>query len=517
MRMNQKSVSGLLGALLLLSQLTACSSPIVIYDTPLSEALTAEETAPADTAPLTDTAPVTQPPETETDAPIPEADGETLAREALSALRRDDLDGMNILIAAADESAVFGDFFTGENAAGTALPAERAARTRLVEERYNVRILSYAYEKEALFQEIKNANLSDVPYIADFYAIPYDQVGRFHANGLLLNLRTLPFTDFEADYFDHKAMNALSAGHGIWGAVGDYTFSPENAYAIYFNKAMNSALGLPTPYTQVNDGSWTWEVLFENAKAARTSADGDNAVFGDNLAVLGVERCAPMFTDAASLGMTVSGADKTPTFSPDIDRMSAVASLLKAGLTGSGTAPTASDYTDVLPDDAALFINGNMLYYCGTLSHMATWADTAMAWGIVPLPKADAAQRSYSTYVGETAVLCAASTNAALEETGTILQALFAASSHTYPDLYLDEALKYYVRDTATVEMLDLICTSMRYDFTSMFTSGYSNLRYASSYAISSAVTNNYSVKTVCNNYRSAAEKELAAAFPTNR
>ena len=98
-----------------------------------------------------------------------------------------------------------------------------------------------------------------------------------------------------------------------------------------------------------------------------------------------------------------------------------------------------------------------------------------------------------------------------------MFRALFAASSHTYPEIYIEEALKYYVRDSATVDMLELICATTHYDFTSMFVSGLSNLRYATTYAIHSAITQNYSIKTVHNTYRTNAENELKSAFPTNR
>jgi hypothetical protein len=158
MKKNNTSVSRILCCALLLSQLCACSSPIIIHDTPLSDAVTAEETAPLtlDTV-VTETEAVTEPIVTETESSAAEepVDPTVLAKEELSKLRRDDLDGKNILIASADESAVFGDFFDGENAGSTVLPETRLARTRLVEERYNVRILTSVYDKEALFEEIK--------------------------------------------------------------------------------------------------------------------------------------------------------------------------------------------------------------------------------------------------------------------------------------------------------------------------------------------------------------------------
>ena len=100
-------------------------------------------------------------------------------------------------------------------------------------------------------------------------------------------------------------MRALSAGYGTWGAVGDYTFSPENVYAIYFNKDLNEKLALPSPYTQVHDGTWTWDTLFEASKTARASLDDDgNALWGDNLGTLGLTVCEPMFVDAAALTIT---------------------------------------------------------------------------------------------------------------------------------------------------------------------------------------------------------------------
>ena len=58
--MNKRNVLGILSSCLLLAQLTACSSPIIIYDTPLSDAVTDTDTAPitADTE-GTETVPVT--------------------------------------------------------------------------------------------------------------------------------------------------------------------------------------------------------------------------------------------------------------------------------------------------------------------------------------------------------------------------------------------------------------------------------------------------------------------------
>ena len=513
MKITDRTIPKLMLLCALLSQLTACSSPIIIHKNPLSDPVTDPNTLPVtETAAPADTELPSQTEsagDTEPSAPAP-ADPETLAKEALSALRRDDLDGMNLIIATADNSAVFGDSFDGDNAASTVLPQLREARTRLVEERYNVRILTFSYDKESLYTEIKNAYLSDVPYVSDFYAIPYDQLGRFQAAGLLLNLRTLPFTDFTQDYFDADAMEAMSAGYGIWGAVGDYTFSPENYFAVYFNKPLSTSLSLTSPYASVRDGSWTWETFLSASKTARASLDEKgNALWGDNLTVLGLDRCESMLLASSGFAVTDAGLDRTPTLRTDAGALTDIAAFLKSAVYRSDTSPDSS-----LPA-VSLFTSGDMLFWCGTLASMSAWADIETPWGIVPLPKTDSTQKGYNTYVGETAVFCVPSTNGALEATGTILQALFAASAYTYKDAYLNEALAYYVRDSETVDMLDLICDSAHYDFTGMFASGYSYLGYASTYAIHSAITQNYAAATVFTNYRPSAAKQLAAAFPT--
>ena len=505
-----KCAATLLLCAIILSNLNACSSPIIFHDTPLSDRVetdsTTPETDPSDRPPVI-TDPVTDPDGPTTDTPTdPDAD----AKEALSALRREDLDGMNILIASAADSAVFGDIFGADDKRGTVLSDLRRSRTQMVEQRYNVRILNFTFERDALYTEIRKAYLSDVPYVADFYAIPYGQLGKFQAEGMLLNLRMLPFTDFSAPYFDQDAMAAMSAGHAVWGAVGNYTFSPENYYAIFFNRPLSQSLSLTSPYELVKNGTWTWETLMTASLDARAALDenGAQTVWGDNLANLGLDVCEPLFMDSGAICITQSAPDTTPALSFDLDSVSSVITLLRSGVHESSVSPKDG------AEDA--FTSGNLLYYCGTLSNMSRWSDIAVPWGLVPLPKLNESQNGYSTYVGESAVLCVPSTTGALEETGMIMQALFAASSGNSLDLYLNEALQYFVRDSATVEMLDLICSAPRYDFTTMFAGGYNYLNRVSADLVHSGITLNYAPKTVYNNYKAYAEKELTAAFPLN-
>ena len=509
----------------LAAQLCACSSLIVIHDNPQAdETAQSTETAVPDTQDTgadtksgveSDTDGIPTDTVTAESAASP-ADPAERAKAALVELRRADLDGMNYLIAASDRAAVFGDSFDGEEAGSTVLPATRIARTRLVEEKYNVRILTFSYDPEELYQEIRAAYLSDTQYFADFYAIPSSEVGRYQTAGLLFNLRSLPFTDYSADYFDGDAMNAFSAGNGIWAAAGDYTFSPENYHAVYYNKTLNEKLGLTSPYDQVKGSTWTWDTLLANAAVARGLADRDGnfTYFGDNFSSFSLTTGEALVLASSGQHMISSGLDRIPALSADTDALGTVVSVIKNAVSASATSPTASQYTDAYPDAESLFLGGKLLYYCGNLANLRKWADSETVWGLLPLPKISEGQKSYGTYAGDSAVLCVPSTVGDPEATGTILQALFAASAGTYPEIYLGEALAYYVRDGESVDMLELICGTVTYDFAASFASGYSYTNYATLYALHSAVTQGYSLSSMYQNYKTSAASELAKAFP---
>lgn len=501
-----------------MTHLSACSSLIVIHDQPLSgtgettDTAYAESTADAVTETDTQTA---AGPETESEQIPAPADPEETAEKALSALRDADMDGMNYLIAAADSAAAFGDGFSGDEAGSTVLPETRVKRTRMVEEKYNVRILTFSYETEELYREIKEAYLSDTQYFADFYALPSSQLGRYQAAGLIFNLRSLPFTDFSASYFNKQAMNAMSAGYGIYAAAGDYTFSPENYHAVYFNKTLNEKSELPSPYTLVENGGWTWDVLLSTAAAARTltDRDGNQVYFGHNLSSFDTNTGEAMVIASSGTHMVSTGLDRTPSLSADTDLLTDLVSVVKNAFVSAAAAPTKNQYTDTYPTAEDMFAGGKMLYYVGGLSRIRKWADIDTVWGLLPLPKADTSQKSYYTYAGDSAVICVPSTVGAPESSGMILQALFAASAGTYPDVYLNEALSYYVRDGKTVDMLELICNSVYYDFASMFAAGYNYLNYATIYGFHAAVTQGYSVSSMYQNYRTSAASELQKAF----
>lgn len=508
----------------IMTQLTACASWIVVHKPPSETAETAPQDGTdkdsmtsdsTDTSDISNTTEKADKPESDTTEPAASSSSLETAKAALAELRDMDMDGMNYLIAAADHSAAFGDRFDGDAAGSTVLPELRVKRTQLVEEKYNVRILTFSYEAEELYKEIRNAFLSSTQYFADFYAIPQSQVGRYQAEGMIFNLRSLPFTDFSKRYYDKEAMNAFSAGYGIYAAAGDYTFSPENYHAVYFNKTLHDRLSLTSPYQDVDSGTWTWDTFFANSAAARAllDRDGNATYYGDNLSSYTLTEGENLVMASSGTHIVQSGLDRTPELNADTDLIGTLVSVMRKAFQNSETAPASYQYTDTLPDDKSMFAAGKMLYYCSSLLNVRHFADMETVWGLVPLPKANAAQKTYSAYTGDGAVICVPSTVGAPELTGTIMQALFAASGGAYLDAYLNEALSYYVRDGETVDTMEQICKTPYTDFAMSFSSGYSYLNNAAGLGVHSAVTQGASYASIYQNYKSLAALELGNAF----
>ena len=513
----------LVGTLLLAAEalgcagmLSACSLPFIVVNDPdtkpREETGTAEsETAAAVSQTETQTSVSTEAPvqtgeDTDAAVPVPqlrpEEDKETAAETYLSSLRHVNYGGTNVLIAAVGTSAVFGEDTEGASMRSDTLASYRARSLHAVEKKYNVNFITFTYTADELYKEVLKAYNSDTQFVSDLYFIPPRDVGRYQANGLLYNLRSLPFTDFSAPYFDTKAMREASAGYGIWAASGDFTRAPENAYAVYFNRALYKKLGLSLPYDAVEDGTWTWDMLFENARTACT-LDG---ISGDNLTSFSQSEAEELFLASSGLHPAAARIDSVPTVKPNASRMQTIADCIFNNVM-KGT-------TSVSSDAEQLFADGKLLYCVSTLSHVTEWADVRADWGILPLPKCYDGQSAYYTYQGGNCVLCVPSVTATPEMTGVLIQALFASSYGSHIDAYLDDVLRYYARDGRSVDMLEMITQSYYTDFSAMFASGYPNLSAATTGALHRTLTTVSGFEAVLRQTQTAAQNEMAAAFP---
>lgn len=443
---------------------------------------------------------------------IPEPNPEDLRKEAeelLAALPSTDMGGETIIIATVS-TAAFKPAASDDEWDNLLLE-----RNQMIADKFNANLVFLEYDIETLYAEAMEAKTSENGrYIADFYGIPAEWVGRFQKAGLLEDLRILPNLDLEAPYFDTEAMEAVSANGSTYAAMGDFLYNPDSLYGVYFNKDLLEASGLNSPYQAMDEGKWTWETFFSMGSAVLTDVNGSaTGAYGHALSGWTEDDLEALLLASSGIQLVASGKDQTPVLSDNAEEMQLLADVMHTAIYGSGASAVPKGILSDTPV-IGLFCQNKLLFLIDTADKMSQLSDISVNWGFLPLPKISETQNSYSAYASErTPVLTVPSGCSSPEVKGQILQALFAASYSYIEQEYLADRLAYVVRDSRSLDSLEIIGRSVYYDFGAIFGPAYTSLRSATLAALSSAAASGGSVSAYSDRYRDAANRELAENF----
>lgn len=502
-----KITSAAAGVLILIIFLTSCglitindgdNNPVNAEESETSAQANGMETVPFETY-------ITSP---ETPSkPVEEIDYKAVAQKYVDNLISRDLEKLPIIITATDMPT-----FVPQDTSNLVYNT-RIERNQMVEKKYNIKILAMEYDADSIFQYTKYS-VSSGEYYTDIIAVPSTSLGRFYAEGLLMNLNSLPFTDYTAEYFDTEAMNQMIAGHGLYGAVGELNKNIDYYYVIYFNKTLLSSLNLENPYDLVYDGEWTLDKFREMALAA---ADIDGKYGHGSSASF--ENYIDMFYLTTGNHYFSIELDKTavPIYS-NTETENFIAKM--KNLLSNDNTIFEGKYAPEKARDA--FYNGDLLFYADRLFVTNWFVDMEDDWGILPYPKLDKSQREYYTYTDETLPVVAVPSNSSnIENIGLYLQAANAASYGHTNEVYYTLLQRDVIRDNDSLNMLDYITGAngkgkLTMDFAHMFGQAYSYIAEGTYKALRSAVNNNYSIATLFKNHYNTLISRNAVNFPNS-
>ena len=114
------------------------------------------------------------------------------ARERVGKLSNYDFGGQNFIIATTSGMTFATD---GDEYYDRVL----LLRDSIVEEKYGIDIITISAAYSEIEQELRNAELSG-DYYADLISVPEYRIGRLAVNGLIMNLRSLPFYGTVSSY-----------------------------------------------------------------------------------------------------------------------------------------------------------------------------------------------------------------------------------------------------------------------------------------------------------------------------
>ncbi len=348
-----------------------------------------------------------------------------------------DFGGEEFVIAAYDPMYIFAPD------ASDAMSLAVCERNSMVETRYNVKLVSADISKEQFYTKLYADYQSGVK-TCDLIAAPIDIIAILYESDMLLNMNSLPFTDYNAPYYNKPATDSATALSQTYAVFGDFTPSYDNYWCVYFNKDIFDYYGIDYPYKNAASGNWTWEGIMNLCDS-----------FNNGRVLFSSDKDEIIDTVWATGGHSFFENDThtVPRMNFNTDKAKSIIELLKNIIE--------SDIFEYETGGERLE-RGDFLFGVFPLSQAREMANTDFEWGIIPLPKTSL-DGTYYTYDGKVSQAVCVLNNCNSERSGIIFEALSAAS-YKIKDEFKNMYMNYFLRDNSSVLMLDLICERAYFD-----------------------------------------------------
>ena len=261
-------------------------------------------------------------------------------------------------------------------------------RNDWVQSKYNITINAKLVEEDKYYETIKTAEQAQI-YLGDMYSAPVEALSRLAADRLLYNIYSLPYVNLKSEYVDQELLKATTANNSLFIMIDSLSDYYGSQWCVFYDLDLIEQLGLSNPIDLVKSGEWTWDALISMSESVKTLGNTyngyvsyvdkmqfSNAVWNSG----GVRYFGDTFHNPVELRF-------------DYDKAQVILDNMKK--------VTNSDlYSDSIENDAITeFSSGNSLFLIYRLDTAALLANNSREWRLVPLPKADVAQESYSSYL----------------------------------------------------------------------------------------------------------------------
>lgn len=343
-------------------------------------------------------------------------------------------------------------------------------RDRRVEKMYNVTITGYEYGTGEMSNAVAaNEDACDIAHPGG------TEVFGLAQKNYILDFKTIPEINLDNPWWDQRISKELSIYNKVFTMVGDYTLrSPLCEFSIVFNQKLIEDYNMESPFSMVWDGRWTFDNMWEMAKAVSNDTNGDGVMDGEDTWGFVTEVSAVYYIFAASGRKTVEhDADGGITLMlGDENVIDAMIHSLFFATDGSNALCVddgkfvASRTGSIWSEAAAMFKDNRILFRTSTIGGLIQLRDMEEDFGIVPLPKEREEQDGYyclvSLYDNPMSI---PTTVRDLSRTGTIIEALFWQShGELRTALYETLLSNKLMRDEESVRMLDLVIDSKSFD-----------------------------------------------------
>ena len=351
-------------------------------------------------------------------------------------------------------------------------------RNRTIEDRLGIK-LNYIPmpgewgERDNFNGAIKNSVLAaDGAY--DLCSVLSNQLSVLTLEGLLTNMNTLDYLDFEKPWWAKGLLSELAVDDKLYFASGDASLGLiKGMMCVFYNKQLCEDYKITGLYDLVNEGKWTIDKVASLIKDTYKDLNGDGVKDpGDQIGFgLGSWNQLYGFIDSFNIQILERDDNDYPSkFIFDNEHATDAFQKLVALFKDSPDFMTEkSDST--LTQDA--FRAGRVVLCTGEFGDTDIYREiSSFDYGVLPFPKYDENQKEHRTTARATySSFCIPVTAKDPNMSAAVLECFASESYRKVSPAYFERALKIkYSRDDESAMMFDLIKSSVTFSFATSFT-----------------------------------------------
>ncbi|MHB1154558.1 MAG: hypothetical protein ACYCWE_03380 [Eubacteriales bacterium] len=393
------------------------------------------------------------------------ADSETIEQRPV--LPDKDYEGYEfIILCSVRHPSIIPNYFDIDSEDGDILNDIIYKRNLAVEEKYNIKITADTTGVNA--GSVRSAILAGGEQY-DMLLGGISVMGTLAFDNLLLDLNEIDLFNLDMPWWDTELNDGLTIANRLFFGSGSLiTTNSDATYIVRFNIDLGIKYNVAKQdlYDMVRDGKWTIDKMIETARPFSADLNGDGSrTWEDQYGIACVDSFFQALFYGAGLSVTAKDSDdivKLEEFDDHTD--SALSKIMEVFteqyLTLNGNVIRQPEFDHAATADNA--IADSRAFFHGTLIEAMTRSrNVETAIGILPIPKYEESQVSYTSMInpnGVALLLGISATSEDIERTAIITEALMAESYYTVKPAYYNTVLQHkLLRDEESFEMLDYI------------------------------------------------------------
>ena len=294
-------------------------------------------------------------------------------------------------------------------------------------------------------------------------------------NGYFLKLTGMKYLDFGQAWWMSGINKAMTVGGKQYFASGYYEMPTIlRTDVVFFSTKLSEKYGFTNLYELVDSGEWTYEKMISMAGEVGSDLDGNGQQTQDDQFGLSsfFDHIGSTFTGTGYDTYSRDGDGYLTLTSPNQALFDANEMLYKLTYESpefyfSGNRPGDNTDDTIIVN---IFTENRSLFFLNFISYCSDSKFRAMGdYGILPIPKFDAEQKSYGTWSSPfSSAIPVDAKNPEMSQ--IILEALECESYLSVRPVYYNTALSNkYLNDEDSVRMLDIIYSNVRTDTSGIF------------------------------------------------